>query len=275
MTDHVQARRPDAPSTLAVHAVSAASPELDAATMRQLEESIRAIGQQVPILVWRGEVIDGRKRLAACQAIGVAPVVTVLPDDAPAPQLASDLNLIRTHYSAAQRAVYAAKVANLSHGGPRVGQVSQDSLAPPVSSAQAAQAFAVHPRTVNQAKRLTRTAAPEVVAAVERGELSLARATRIAEGTPKADQARAVHEAVRGTKPAPAATTRGVPRRDPDAIRQKALETMHGVAAVLDQFADAPVRAAQQVPLWIDWIDDLTRTLRTLRKHLEVAHAQA
>ena len=102
--------------------LSALSPDMSDAELQNLAQSIRAIGQQIPILVWQGKIIDGRKRLAACRAVGVEPIITVLLDDAPATQLAADINLMRTHYSASQRAMYAAKVAGLRSGRPEGGK---------------------------------------------------------------------------------------------------------------------------------------------------------
>ena len=41
-------------------------PGMDQASFANLVEDIRTNGQHEPILLWRGQVIDGRHRLRAC-----------------------------------------------------------------------------------------------------------------------------------------------------------------------------------------------------------------
>ncbi|HOS94455.1 MAG TPA: ParB N-terminal domain-containing protein [Armatimonadota bacterium] len=47
-----------------------------------LKRSIESIGQLVPILVWDGVLIDGRRRLLACRELGIEPLVQPYPNDA-------------------------------------------------------------------------------------------------------------------------------------------------------------------------------------------------
>ena len=47
-----------------------------------LVASIRALGLLDPIVVWRGEIIDGRHRFLACIKAGVEPRFEHLPEDA-------------------------------------------------------------------------------------------------------------------------------------------------------------------------------------------------
>lgn len=67
---------------LEIGAVSAASPDMSDAEMEALKESIAKLGQLEPIWVQKGVVIDGRKRLAACRALGLEPNVVTIPDAA-------------------------------------------------------------------------------------------------------------------------------------------------------------------------------------------------
>lgn len=48
----------------------------------QLKKSIESVGQLVPILVWDGVLIDGRRRLLACRQLGIDPLVQPYPNDA-------------------------------------------------------------------------------------------------------------------------------------------------------------------------------------------------
>ena len=140
-------------------------------------------------------------------------------------------------------------------------------------------------RTVKHAKRVARLAAPEVGAAVERGDISLHAAIEITNNVPREEQTTevaAVADRTRERRTSNGVPARSVlpvskalPRRDPDVLRQRALESIHGAATVLDQYADAPIRSNAQVAYWRDLIDGSMRTLRLLRKRLEVEHASA
>ena len=94
---------------IAVDPISAASPDMSPAEFAALTASIKTQGQLVPIVVHDGRVIDGRKRLAACKALGIEPTVIEFVNTDPT-VIATDLNLRRTHYTASQRAMFVGKI---------------------------------------------------------------------------------------------------------------------------------------------------------------------
>ncbi len=77
------------------------------------------------------------------------------------------LNLHRRHLSESQRAVVAAKIANVTHGGDRRSE--QAANLPVVTQAGAAELLNVSERGVRNAKHVLDRGAPELVVAVERG----------------------------------------------------------------------------------------------------------
>ena len=86
--------------------------ELDA-----LAENIRANGLCEPIILYNGQVLDGRNRKLACEGAGVVPhYVHFEGNDALAYVLSK--NLIRRHLNDSQRGLIAAKVATLTRGQP-------------------------------------------------------------------------------------------------------------------------------------------------------------
>ena len=122
------------------------------------------------------------------------------------------LNLKRRHLSEGQRGMVAAKLANLGVGRPRDNganlpdyaadqpgdgelfpvddvKAESDPVPPvaPVSIAQAAGLLNVSERTVKSARAVQREGAPELVAAVERGEISVSTAAEVAT-LPKPEQ---------------------------------------------------------------------------------------
>jgi hypothetical protein len=66
-------RRP--PSAIApplrIHAVAALFPDLSPSDYASLLDDIRQHGVKLPILVWRGEILDGRHRYRACRELGI------------------------------------------------------------------------------------------------------------------------------------------------------------------------------------------------------------
>lgn len=265
-----------------IHEISAASPDMNSGETDALRESIREIGQQVPILVWRGRVIDGRKRLAACQALGVEALTQVIPEDSDPGVFAQALNLLRTHYTSSQRAAYAERVANLTPGNVQ-SQRSTNSYT--ITLAEAAGRLGVSRVAVATARRIRRTAAPEVVQAVERGEITLHRATVISKRVPKHEQADAVARDIREKQGKRNSSSKIInvaapglkrpPRRDVDVVRSRALRTMHECAAGLDQFMDYPIGANADHLQWREWVNETTATLRTFTRKLEASHERS
>lgn len=91
-------------------------------------------------------------------------------------------NLSRRHLNESQRAMVAAKLANLGEGRPAetapIGAVSQE---------QAAEKLNVSRRSVQRASEVQERAAPELQQAVERGDVSVSAAAEVAT-LPKAEQ---------------------------------------------------------------------------------------
>lgn len=78
----------------------------------ELAADIRQNGQMVPIELFDGKIIDGRRRYAACGVAGVQPKFR---DVSPADPIAYvvSLNIHRRHLTVSQRSVVAAKVREI------------------------------------------------------------------------------------------------------------------------------------------------------------------
>lgn len=74
--------------------------------MTRYSQDIAEQGQQEPILLHQGKVIDGRHRLHAYRELGIEPVYkeVTYPEDR-LPALILSLNLYRRHLTAAQKAL--------------------------------------------------------------------------------------------------------------------------------------------------------------------------
>lgn len=183
--------------TYTISELSARSPDMSDTDFDAFVEDIRTNGQLVPIWVRGSEVIDGRKRLAACQRIGVEPRVVNIDPSQDAEAVARALNVLRTHYSTSQRAMFAADLANATKGesGRRRNLIHQDA-GRATTVAEAARETGVNWSSVQMAKKVKRDGSPEVIGAVKAGKLSLHAARHIVAEVPKEQQPDAVDKVV-------------------------------------------------------------------------------
>lgn len=186
---------------LEAHPFADLFPMLDGAAFEALVADIRREGLHEPIVLLDRQILDGRNRYAAAIAAG-----RIGADEDPYARAGgpdSDLfrefqpgegdplafvlskNLHRRHLDTHQRALIAARIANLSPGGIG-GQPANlpDDAPAPVSQAKAAALLAVSPRSLRDGKTVLDRGAPALVAAVEAGKLAVneaAKAARLAE----------------------------------------------------------------------------------------------
>ena len=92
-------------------------PDMPPEDFARLVASIREDGLMDPITVWRGQVIDGRHRSAACAEAGVERRFECLDDDADPLRYILARNDLRRHLDDSRRAVVAHKLSGVV--GPR------------------------------------------------------------------------------------------------------------------------------------------------------------
>ena len=165
-----------------------------------LVASIRVEGLRVPIAVWRGEVIDGRHRLAACAEAGVEPRFEILPDETDPVHYLLSMNAARRHQDPSQRAVVAYLVsAQSGPGRPRAADGNCANVRS-YTQGQAAAMLGVSRRLVTHAARVLSeesSAVPELRQAVVRGQVRLADAGRVLDQPPEV-QRQAVDMVLKG-----------------------------------------------------------------------------
>ena len=107
-------------TTIMGYAISALAylfPPMTEREYRAFVDSIRERGVRMPIILWRGQVIDGRHRLLACKETGVEPAFEEIPDDADPVEYLLDLNDRRRHMNESQRAIAAHRIWEESSDG--------------------------------------------------------------------------------------------------------------------------------------------------------------
>jgi hypothetical protein len=125
--------------------------------LRAMADDIADHGLREPIVTLEGQILDGRSRYLACKMAGVEPRFETYDDDEPIPFVMSR-NFHRRHLTDPQRAMVAARVANLGVGA------NQHSRGLPIG--RACQLLKVSERSVARAKEILRLGTPKLVQAV-------------------------------------------------------------------------------------------------------------
>jgi ParB-like chromosome segregation protein Spo0J len=153
------------------HPLADIFPLVEGAEFDELVADIREHGLHEPIVLFEDKILDGRNRYRACEAGGVEPTFTVYQGDDPVAYVVS-LNLRRRHLDESQRAMVAAKLATLKLGD------NQHSEGPSIE--EASRLLNVGHASVERAKTVHHTGAPELIHAVERGAVSVSAAADVA-----------------------------------------------------------------------------------------------
>jgi ParB-like chromosome segregation protein Spo0J len=146
-----------------------------------LKTDIAAHGQRLPIILYRGQILDGRNRYRACCELGIQPRCenAKVKNDDEALMLVVSLNEHRRHSSLEERAFAAARLATLK----QCHQKRHASSAEEASRLEAAKALNVSDSSLDRARAVITHGSPEDEVAVRSGQMSLAQAA--AKLTPK------------------------------------------------------------------------------------------
>jgi N6-adenosine-specific RNA methylase IME4 len=149
----------------------------------ELKQDIKANGVHEPIVMYQGQILDGRNRFRACQEVGVTPKFVNYAGDSPAAFVIS-LNIHRRHMDSGQKAAVAVEFLpyleeesrkRMSSGGKGVEKI------PPLEAGKsrdkAAEMVGTNPRYVSDAKKI-KEEKPEVFEEIKAGTKSLMQAKR-------------------------------------------------------------------------------------------------
>jgi len=158
--------------TCEFHPLADIFPLLDGADFDALVADIREHGLHEPIVLFEGQIIDGRNRYRACSAAGIEPTFAAYTGDDPIAFVVS-LNLRRRHLDESQRAMVAAKLATLKDG-------QRSDLVEGLPIGRASELLNVGERSVARAREVQDHGVPELVHAVEQGSVSVSAAADVA-----------------------------------------------------------------------------------------------
>jgi hypothetical protein len=160
-----------------VHPAADLFPMINGDPFVSLINDIKANGQEFPVLVWNGAIVDGRNRYAACKAAGSKPKTKSMEftSECEAIRFIISTNIHRRHLTESQRAMIASELAKLGRGrpsgdNPPIGGLSQE---------EAAASMQVSERSVQRAREVQEKA-PDLAAKVKSGELKVSKAASMA-----------------------------------------------------------------------------------------------
>jgi hypothetical protein len=206
--------------TYEFHPLADIFPLIEGQAYQDLMADVLRHGVREPVWLHEGRILDGRNRYRAATAVGVKFETRTYEGNEAAAFVVS-LNLHRRHLSESQRAAVAAKLANLAHGGNRKSDQAANLPVGSVTQAKAAEMLNVSERSVRAAAKVIHDGDEELIHAVERGEVAVSAAAKVAE-RPKAEQREIVQQG-RAKEVARAARHVGKPKTGPkaDAIREE------------------------------------------------------
>jgi len=167
----------DAQTQIENHPFADLFPLILGTDFEQFKQDIAVNGLREPVWLYQNKILDGRNRYRACKELGFNPPTKAYTGNDPLGFVIS-LNLKRRHLNESQRALVAARLANLVHGGVREGQNTRTAQAAHlplegVSHKQAAELLNVSERTLRTAKQVEHNATPELTKQVEQGLVSV------------------------------------------------------------------------------------------------------
>lgn len=167
------------------HPMAEIFPMMDGPELDRLAADIKAHGLREPVWVdGQGRILDGRNRARACRLVGMPLESRVYENDDVLAFVVSR-NLHRRHLGESQRAMIAARLANIEHGetgrrGSKEGQICTSS---------AAALLGVSERSVKSGRKVRETGAPALLAAVESGSVAVSDAAGIVDLPPAEQEA--------------------------------------------------------------------------------------
>ena len=156
------------------HPATELFPDLKDSEFEALKADIQTNGQQQPIVLHEGRIVDGRQRFKACQELGITPEFSELKlNGLPVEQTVVSLNLHRRHLTESQRALIAAQICTSRLG---VNQTNQGVI----TQEAAAKELGVSVDSLQRARKVLDSGVDELVQAVSSGTLDVANATGLA-----------------------------------------------------------------------------------------------
>ncbi len=218
------------------HDLANAFPMMSDDEFAALVEDIDKNGLLHPVVMFEGKILDGRNRYEATQKLGVPHREIKFTGEDPAAFVASE-NLRRRHLTPTQLAVAAEALANAIQGRPKTskgpaGPEEPEHVASVTTINKAAELTGASPTAIKRVRKVRKTAAPEVVQAMESGALTATAAENLST-LPVEEQQEAV---AAGPKAAAAKANQADAARRAAPAKQKPQVRLNGIMEDPDLF---------------------------------------
>jgi ParB-like chromosome segregation protein Spo0J len=160
---------------LKFHPLADIFPLLEGDDFADLVADIKEHGQREPITTYKGTILDGRNRYRACIEAGVKPFMGEFDgEEKDLVGFVVSANLRRRHLTDDQRAMVAAKLVTSKRGD------NQHRAGERTSQAKAAKLLNVSADKVKRVAKVRKDGTPELIASVEKGEVTITAAFLVA-----------------------------------------------------------------------------------------------
>ena len=171
------------------HPLADAFPLMSEAEFEGLKQDIKEHGVRHPVVVFEGMILDGRNRKRACQELGKACPEIKFTGENPAAYVASE-NIHRRHMEPRALVLAAERLATAMAGRPKKSPAGPDGPADhPTTIREAAELTGASPTSIKKVRTVRNRGADEVVAAMDKGELTPTAADNLSK-RPKEEQSR-------------------------------------------------------------------------------------
>jgi ParB-like chromosome segregation protein Spo0J len=165
---------PSETDDLVAHPYANLFPKMPKSDLEKLAASINNDGLNEAIVTYEGKILDGCNRYAACKEADVKPDFVEYDGTDPMAYVLRK-NLYRRNLSASQKGMTAARLATLTRGGDRRSEDFKGSIGG-LKIENAAELVGVSEKTINRAKTVLSRGSPELIEAVDNGDLTVFKA---------------------------------------------------------------------------------------------------
>lgn len=162
------------------HPAAELFPMMEGDAFEALAEDILENGQREPVILYQGQILDGRNRVKACEWLGIDPVTEEWTPKGTPETFVVSMNLHRRHLNETQRAMIAGRIATRTARETLIQATKSKNLpagqiCPPgnPSLQEAANLLNVGRHSAVDAKLALREATPEEIAALDAGKTSV------------------------------------------------------------------------------------------------------
>jgi len=170
------------------HKVTKLFPEMSDEQYQLLRDDIALYGLREPIVVYEGQIVDGRHRYRACVELGIKPEQQDWDGQGLLVEYVLSKNLHRRHLTTSQRAMVAADIRPFLEPEAKGRQGTRTDLGANLresekgkSSAYAAKLVNISPRIVEEAVKIKKIGVPKLADMVKSGIVSINAASKLSE----------------------------------------------------------------------------------------------